>query len=35
MKYKDGDKEDMDVVDVKKYLDTTKPKRKANELNNN
>ena len=35
IKYRDGDTEDMDVVDVKKYLDTTtKPKRKANELNN-
>ena len=35
IKYRDGDSEDMDVVDVKKNLDTTtKPKRKANELNN-
>ena len=34
IKYRDGDSEDMDVVDVKKYLDTTtKTKRKANELN--
>ena len=35
IKYRDGVTEDMDVVDVNKYLDTTtKPKRKANELNN-